>query len=368
MKQNRTIIFVNPGQFGYKAGYYYYCKYLREEGFEIKFLCFDQGQPKVDLNEVDITYIPFNANKIKRTIEWNKAVYNYIRNNQGEATIFFINYFKFCAIFGMLFPKEKKILDIRTGSIKLNPFKNWLQNFFIRQTSKMYKHITILSEGLIDVLKLNKEKCYWLPLGSEVFSIRNKSFENLKLLYVGTLNKRRIHETIEGLSYFLKTKKAKNLIISYDIFGSGSSKDEVKLMKTIKKYNLEEIVHFHGRKNHLELQPYFKECNVGISYVPMTDFFEYQPPTKTFEYILSGMVCVATSTYENRRLITEQNGVLCQDSPKSFSSSIQIIMNSKQKYDSDRIRRSLNEYTWKNVIKNKLEPYLENILDNENTH
>lgn len=363
MKQNKTITFINSGQFGYKAGYFYYCKYLKAEGFTIKFLCFDQGHPKVDLEDVEITYVSFSNNKIRRTIEWQKAVYTCIKKSQSDSTLFFINYFKFCAIYGVLFPKTKKVLDIRTGSIKVNPVRNWLQNFLIRQTTKVYKHITILSEGLIDVLKLNKEKCHWLPLGSEVFSKKNKEYEDLRLLYVGTLNKRHIHETVEGLALFIESSEGNSLKVTYDIFGSGSSDEEQKLQQTISEFNLEGITHFHGRKNHQELQPYFDSCNVGISYVPITDFFEYQPPTKTFEYILSGMVCVATDTYENRRLITEENGVMCKDSAESFSSTITKVVKNNSKYKSQEIRQSLDQFTWTNVISKNLKPYLNQLLD-----
>lgn len=361
--QDKTIIFINPGQFGYKAGYFYYCKYLKTEAFTIKFLCFDQGHPKVNLEGVEITYVPFSNKKIKRTIEWQKAVYACIKNNQSDNAVFFINYFKFCAIYGALFPKAKKVLDIRTGSIKLNPVRNCLENFLIRQTTKVYRHVTILSEGLIGILKLRKEKCHWLPLGSEVFSEKDKNYEDLRLLYVGTLNKRRIHETVDGLALFLNTPEGKSRKISYDIFGSGRVEEEQKLKQTISENNLKKIVHFHGRKNHQELQSYFDKCNVGVSYIPMTEFFEFQPPTKTFEYILSGMVCVATDTYENRKLITEKNGVLCVDSPKSFCSSLNNIAKYYKQYESGEIRQTLDQFTWQNISNRNLKPYLNQLLD-----
>jgi len=47
-------------------------------------------------------------------------------------------------------------------------------------------------------------------------------------------------------------------------------------------------------------------------------YYDCQPATKTFEYILSGMVCIATSTYENKKLINNINGVLCNDIQKAL--------------------------------------------------
>lgn len=44
-------------------------------------------------------------------------------------------------------------------------------------------------------------------------------------------------------------------------------------------------------------------------YVPITDYYEYQPPTKTFEYVLSGLLCLATATSSNKEVITEEKVV-----------------------------------------------------------
>jgi len=44
-KQKRKLLIVNPSQFGYTAGYRYYCMYLKYE-FDIDFLCIDRGLAK----------------------------------------------------------------------------------------------------------------------------------------------------------------------------------------------------------------------------------------------------------------------------------------------------------------------------------
>src|SRR5690554_3799694 len=112
-------------------------------------------------------------------------------------------YFKLCFIFTLLFPKKLKVLDIRTGSISNNSVVNWLQNQQYRFESMFFKHITILSKGLIKHIGINPRKCHLLPLGSEVLSTTNKNFNELKLIYIGSLNNRRIYETIEGLKIFI---------------------------------------------------------------------------------------------------------------------------------------------------------------------
>lgn len=41
----------------------------------------------------------------------------------------------------------------------------------------------------------------------------------------------------------------------------------------------------------------------------MTEYYDSQPPTKTFEYALSGLYVLATKTRENEKVITNDNGV-----------------------------------------------------------
>lgn len=66
-----------------------------------------------------------------------------------------------------------------------------------------------------------------------------------------------------------------------------------------------------------DLEPYFEQANVGISFVPMTDHYDAQPATKTFEYSNSGLYVLGTATTENKKSI-DNNGVLIQDTPESF--------------------------------------------------
>ena len=253
-----------------------------------------------------------------------------------------------------------KILDIRTASIKNKRINNYLQNIQLQFESNYFKNITILSKKLISVIGLNRNKCHWLPLGSEYMSLKDKTFEEINLLYVGTFFNRNIDETIEGLNIFIKKNK---LQINYDIIGFGTIKEENLLTNKIKEYKLEKIVKLHGWKNHQELQYYYDKCNVGVSYVPMTVYYNFQPPTKTFEYILSGMFCIATNTYENSILINNTNGVLCDNNPESFSKALETVFTKRNMLKADKIRSSLSEYTWENIINNNLKKYLLNILN-----
>lgn len=362
MSKQKNIVFINPGQFGYKAGYYYYCKYLaNDENFNISFVCFDQNLPKLEIPGVKVKYVDFSGSTILRYLRWLKAVFKVMQQDKKKGTIFFMVYFKLCFIFTLLFPKKLKVLDIRTGSISNNPTKNWLQNQQYRLESLFFKHITILSKGLIKHIGINPRKCHWLPLGSEILSTTNKNFNSLNLIYVGTFNGRRIHETIDGLNIFIKEYNPEQFNVSYDIFGFGSETEEELIKQKIRKYKLQNTVRFHGRKNHLELIPYLNHCNIGVAYVPITPYYQYQPVTKVIEYTLSGLISIATKTYENQQMINSVNGLMCDDNAADFALKLDELSKNLKKFNSQLIRDSLMHYEWQSIVNQNLKPFLNSL-------
>src|SRR5690606_31743303 len=108
----------------------------------------------------------------------------------------------------------------------------------------------------------------------------------------------------------------------FDVVGFGYNDEEDNLKRLVVELGLQDVVNFHGRMSHTDAQVFFDRSNIGISYVPLTSYYDHQPPTKTYEYILSGMPVVATETSENVKLINSVNGVLCKDTPDSFADGL----------------------------------------------
>ena len=131
-------------------------------------------------------------------------------------------------------------------------------------------------------------------------------------------------------------------------------------VKSAIKNKLNEIVKFHGRKNHQELKQYIQNATIGVCFVPQTSYYDVQPPTKIFEYALSGLITIATDTGENRKYINDVNGVICQDNENSFCAALEKVYESLGKYDDSKIRQSLSEYHWGKIVKNILLPILRN--------
>ena len=353
------LLFINPGQFGYKTGSYYYCKYLREF-FRIQFICFDQELSKMDLEGVEVAYVTHGSNWIFNQYRWFLALYRKLSRKQYD--LVFTVFFRFCFLIPLLFPSQKIVLDIRTGSLKDNVLLNWMHMLRIRLSSLLFSSINIISEGLRQKLGIPSRKSHITPLGAERISSTEKSFDELRLLYVGNLFKRNIPETIEGLKVFLDTTNVDSDQISYDIFGFGDEKEKLALIESIEMNDLGDVVTFHGRKNHREIKPYYDQCNVGIAYVPLKDYFEVQPTTKIFEYTLSGLACIATATIENQKLIQPENGVLCHDSPQAFSAALAEVYHKRESYQSHDIRRTMDGHSWQEVVNTSLYPYLNSLL------
>lgn len=349
----RKLLIINPKQFGYVTGYHYYCQYLSDD-YEIRYICFDHGMKRMEMEQVDVVYLRQHRVRCMRLFQFSYYVLREMSHNEYDAV--FMVYHKLAWLIGFLSRKEEIILDIRTGDLSAAPMIRYLFNVLIRFTAIFYSKVTILSESLLRLLKLNPQKCTVLPLGAERIKC-DREFTAMRLLYLGTLTKRNIHQTVEGFARFYR-QYGGEVDMSYDIVGFGLTEDVCQLTSIINNLQLQKVIVFHGRKHHKELNQFLDKCNIGVSYVPITPMFDSQPPTKTFEYIMAGMICIATSTAENRLLITEHNGVLCESNEESFFQALNEIRNHRLDYDSQRIASTLESHSWRAIVNNILLPNL----------
>lgn len=356
LKNKKRLLIINHEQFGYHTDTFQYCQYLRGE-YEIIYLGFNVKREKIVLEGITNIYVMLDGNLIKRHFTFLKTCITLIK--QEKIDLILLKHFYFCSILRVMFPTNKFILDIRSSAIRTSPALRLFMNLLILFDSLFFDRVSIISESLRKKLGISEKKCFILPVGADIISKKNKNFQDsMKLLYVGTLSWRNIEQTIEGV-YLFKKNKPTDFQIHYDIIGTGSDK-EIKIIEDyINKYKLEGIVSYHGPIKYPDLQPFFDVCNVGVSYIPVTGYFNFQPPTKTFEYILSGMLCVATTTIENIKIITDQNGVLCNNDPQSFAQALNNVFENRNLWNSEIIRKSRLEYAWNLIINKSLRPQLE---------
>lgn len=341
----QRLLIVCQNQFGYLVDGYYWCKYLKDR-FVILYLCWDYGLDRIEADGADILYVSRRGNKAVRLFRFIMTALRTLRSRPFDRIL--IKYFAGCLLLKIAHPSGKFLLDIRTGSIDRNRFKRFLEDLALRAQAACFKNVTTISLSLAKRLHLSG-KAKVLPLGADVIRTTDRSVEGLQLLYVGTLHNRNIEKTLYGLALFV-SQSGFHVPARYTIIGSGYAGEEETLRQITKDLDLEEIVTIAGRVPHHRLRPYFDSHNVGVVFVPMTDFFDVQPVTKTFEHIVSGMPVIATATSENRRVVNDRNGVLISDSAEGFCEGLKTLSERMPNFDSAQIKKDAERYHWERIV------------------
>ena len=356
MVLKKKLLIVNKAQFGYHIDTYYYCKFLSNE-YDITYFCFDEKKEKMVLDNVNVIYCSYDYNFFIRSIMFFYVLAN--KYYSLKPNIVLIKYFTGSLLSLSFMKRSKIIIDIRTACVSSSSEKRKRKDKILKFETSFFKNITVISEGLKKHLNL-KESAKVISLGSIQISPKEKNYESIKLLYVGTFENRKIEVTIESVAKFVKEISSN---ISYQIVGFGSNQDIELIKRTIKDNNLQSIVKFEGRVSVDSLQKYFDNNNTGVAYIPIKDYYAHQPPTKIFEYAMSGLITIATNTIVNETLISNKNGVLCMDNVNDFYEALKKVNNNLSSYNYHKIVNSLEDYHWKNIIGNQLNPLLKKILD-----
>ena len=352
----KKILCITLNQFGYQINMFHYIKYLKEY-YDFSYLCVDYGKERVNLSGLDVFYVAKEGSGYNQIYKFLLAIKKLLYNNPYDLII--IKYFPFISLV-KLFTKEKIILHVDSGAASAGKLHNILYNLFLKIESLFFQEIITLSENLRKYLFLPKGKTYIVPLGSESFSSEKHDYSNLNLIYIGTFNWRRIHETIDGFYQFYK-RFSNEIGISYTIIGYGNKNEVDKITSRIKQLGLEGVVNFLGTVPYNKLSEYLSKSNVGVSYIPITPEYNVQPPTKTIEYLMAGLPTIATATEENKKLMNNNRGVLIDDSSDGFYDGLCKIKNSS--YDNDEIRQSMENYKWEKIVHTHLKPVIEKIID-----
>lgn len=345
-KYKDKLLIICRYQFGYHTDRYKWAEYLRLT-HDITFITL-AGRPKIYMDGVTTKYVESIGPRFIRGLMfvlytlWNVLLF------RGQIIIC---YYPGCKIYKKLMPWKKMILDLRTLTVTGDKEHRSVGDKKIKECVDLYDYVTAISDGLRDKIGAPKEKTAILPLGADIVSSADKFFNELNLLYVGTFMNRDLDKTIRGYATALKQLPS-GFKIHYYMIGNGYNGELEQYRELTKELGIENQVTLPGFIQHEELKFYFDKCNVGISFVPITDFFEYQPVTKTYECILSGLYTIATATYSNKEIINDENGILIQDTEDDFARAIVEIYNKRNTLDSKKVRETLYESQWKFIVQN----------------
>ena len=365
----KKILIISNIQFGYLTDTLKLCEYLGDL-YEIEVVCCDNKQEKIVDNKIKVNYLT-NSNKFLKRIEIIKLIKKISANSKPD--IIFVDYFYGCSIINLFFGNKIPCnVDIRTGAVCSSNIKRKIKNLILRFECNSFSNISIISKGLQKKLHINAKKAHYLPLGADVnigdkeIESKRQAKENINLVYVGALAGRNIDQTILGIKRFFEKYSSNDYKITYDIIGFSPNLEEEEIISYyINEFGLNDIIKFHGRLEYKKALEFISKSDIGISYIPITEYYNFQPPTKTFEYLLSGIPCLATETFENAQIINEFNGILIKDNPESFAEGLNKIIKNYSNYKSDGIINSVKGFTWENIMNNNLEPYLKSLCDKE---
>ena len=169
---------INQDQFGYKAGYYHYCKHLVKQGHKITYLCNDHGLPKMNIDGIRVIYV-----KESSSIKWRKIFLSKIKELKAEETIdiALCSYFRGCSILKTISKGLPIVIDVRSGDLSKNEIKRKLYNRIIKFEASLFSHIMILSGSLAKLLKLKEGSYDVVPLGADEISDASRQYEAIKI-------------------------------------------------------------------------------------------------------------------------------------------------------------------------------------------
>lgn len=350
----KPLLIITRQQFGYHIDTLYYCRLLREH-FDITYAGWDFGRPRIVVDGVKALYLPRSQHWTLRYMlflwrAWSLA--------QASSGLVFLLYSPGFSLLATRDRRNSTVLDIRTAAVSGGFLRRWLFDRLMRLEARAFRYVTIISASLAARLKM--PRCHVLPLGAQELSHQQKEFYPARLLYVGTLYGRQIEDTVRGLRLFLDTCET-DFDCHYTIVGAGPGNEVNALRQLVERLSLGAYVSVVGQVPHTELPKYFEQANIGISYIPTTEFYDAQPPTKTFEYLMSGMAVVATRTQENARVVNKCNGVLIEATADGFANGLRMLITNHSGFNSSVIRASVAEYKWSAIVSSNLIPYLNKV-------
>jgi len=355
----KSINYISIGQFGTFNHIYQTAKILISRNYRFSFFGINEKLAERKLKGVEIFEVKSNnhlnqkRNAFKNRYKLFRLIWLKRDILNKSSSINIVTYFTGCS-FLLLFLKNI-VLDIRTMSVSRNRFYRFLSDLVLNIEAFFFSDVSVLSEGM-KLKFLFRNNITIIPLGGPKFDFMDKPSEKMSVLYVGTLSGRNILSTVMAFHKFMIQNPERR--DNFDIIARGDTYQEGLIIEYINKHALHDCIKFHGEVNFPDLTKYYLAANVGLSYIPITPYYDDQPPTKTFEYLLAGMYVIATATSENCRVINSENGCLVgddvEDVAKAFKSSSVMMPD----IDNLKIHKDSQGYSWDTIVDDNLMPLL----------
>lgn len=362
------ILIVSVSQFGYLIDYHRYYTYLKGKGYDVKYMCWDFGNERLEPGNPDIIYVPRHGGMLRRLPRLIQEVVKYDKKMRFDRIL--VNNFKMVSSLLLFIPNRKIYFDIRQVSVHTKKYKRKLFDGMMAFAARRFKNTSIITDLAAKHIGITRYRL--LPLGGAYFPVatandpETEQYRSLLagndfiFLYVGTLFKRRLLDTVVGFHEYLK--KNPGTAAKYILIGNSFGNELETIREYIKSNGIENHVHALGYIPQKRLALFFQEADCGITYSPLTAFNDVQPNTKTYEYLINGMPVIATATKDNIKLL-EHSGIECgiviKDNAQDFERAVGGIISRYDLYDKEAIAAKFSEYEWDNLFRQHLDKILD---------
>ena len=350
-----AILIVNPGPFGKLTDIYEYCQELKDE-YSVTYYGFREDEHPIPMPGINMLHEFGHFKGIANRVKYIANVYRLINRNQYSKV--WVIYFK--GVSALLFKRTAINIDIRTGSVLQSSTINRINNMIMRFETSAFKNVSIISELLR--LHLNIQRmAKVVPLGGRDYLQAPKVYNSfgINMIYVGTFFGRDIESTIKGFAGFLNSCHNPERH-SYTIIGYGNAKDIDSINEEIEKYKMQKAIQYLGKIPYPFIDKFYLSHNIGLSYIPTEIKYEFQPPTKTREYLMNNLFVIGTSTAANKELINKNNGIIIEADAQSLELGLLRVNEQLENIDFVNIRINSNIHTWSEVVKKYVKPLLLN--------
>lgn len=315
--------------------------------------------PDVKVDVIEYKHIPRRLRSLLKPI---LIINKYINRKEFDLHILPESFFIF--LLKIISKKKKYIYFAGHPAVGNITIRNVILDINFQLNSCIFDHQLILNPSIIKKFRTQERKYKQINPYLSRRSLTQKTFNKMDLLYIGTLECRRIEDTIVGFNKFFKEYDIR-IQLSYTIIGAGHEKSVQIIKSVIKKYGLEHRVKYLGWQSDEIANHYFNNCNIGVGYVPIKDYYINNYSFKVIEYLLSGMAVIATKLSTSKKIVNEMNGVLIDDNPDYFYEGLVSIYNKLSSFNSELISASVNQYKVGYVYQEQIFPYLEKIINKD---
>lgn len=178
--------------------------------------------------------------------------------------------------------------------------------------------------------------------------VRHCMNEPLELIYTGTVQKARGRDVmLEAMAMTIKAGVPARLTMV------GASPAELAYCNTYaRQLGIADAVTMHGRVPGHEIPAYIARADAGICIWEDQPWWRFNPPTKLFEYLVSGLPVLASNIRTHTQYIRDgENGLVFEYDSTSLAQAIRALWERRDELPAFKQRafESSTPYRWENI-------------------